>query len=65
MTPEGKAKANAARDAGLERWREATRAKKAAGEMRRLHCGRKSGPGWITARMWAKRQLAAADARRA
>jgi hypothetical protein len=65
VTPEGRAKAKAAREAGLERWREAMRAKKAAGEIDRFPCGRKSGPGWITARMWAKRQLAAAEARRA
>jgi hypothetical protein len=65
VTPEGKAKANAARDAGLARWREAMRAKKASGEIKRFPCGRRSGPGWITARMWRERQIAAAEARRA
>jgi hypothetical protein len=65
VTAEGRARANAARDAGLARWREAMRGKKAAGEITRFPCGRRSGPGWITARMWAKRQLAAAEARRA
>jgi hypothetical protein len=65
VTPEGKAKANAARKAGLARWREAMRGMKARGEISRFPCGRKSGPGWVTLRMWAKRQLAAAEARRA
>jgi hypothetical protein len=57
VTPEGKAKAKAARDAGLARWRETMRAKKAAGEITRFPGGRKSGPGWITQRMWEKRQI--------
>jgi hypothetical protein len=57
VTAEGKARANAARDAGLERWREAMRDKKAAGEIDRFPGGRKSGPGWVTPRMWEKRQI--------
>jgi hypothetical protein len=65
VTAEGKAKANAAREAGRQRWLQGMRAKKAAGEIDRFPGGRKSGPGWIMARMWAKRQLAAAEARRA
>jgi hypothetical protein len=56
-TEEGKARANAARDAGLTRWREDMRAKKAAGEIDRFPGGRKSGPGWVTTRMREKRQI--------
>jgi hypothetical protein len=33
------------------------RAKKAAGEIDRFPGGRKSGPRWVTPRMWEKRQL--------
>jgi hypothetical protein len=57
VTAEGKAKANAAREAGRQRWLEEMRAKKAAGEIDRFPGGRKSGPGWVTRRMWKKRQI--------
>jgi hypothetical protein len=57
VTPEGKVKANAARDAGLARWREAMRVKKATGKIDRFPGGRKSGPGWLTPRMWQMRQM--------
>jgi hypothetical protein len=33
------------------------RAKKAAGEIERFPGGRKSGPRWVTPRMWEKRQM--------
>jgi hypothetical protein len=65
VTAEGRARANAAREAGRQRWLQEMRAKKATGEIKRFPCGRRSGPGWITPRMWATRQLAAAEARRA
>jgi hypothetical protein len=33
------------------------RAKKAAGEIERFPGGRKSGPRWVTPRMWERRQM--------
>jgi hypothetical protein len=33
------------------------RAKKAAGEIERFPYGRKSGPRWVTPRMWERRQM--------
>jgi hypothetical protein len=41
--------------AGRQRWLEEMRAKKAAGEIDRFPGGRKSGPGWVTPRMWEMR----------
>ena len=43
--------------AGRQRWHEEMRAKKAAGEIDRFPCGRKSGPRWVTPRMWERRQM--------
>jgi hypothetical protein len=43
--------------AGRQRWREQMRAKKAAGEIDRFPGGRKSGPQWVTPRMWERRQM--------
>jgi hypothetical protein len=42
---------------GWQRWLEETRAKKAAGEIERFPGGRKSGPRWVTPRMWERRQM--------
>jgi hypothetical protein len=57
VTPEGKAKANAAREAGRQRWLAEMRAKKATGEIKRFPGGRKPAPGWVTPRMWKTRQM--------
>ena len=43
---------------GWQRWHEEMLAKKAAGEIDRFPGGRKSGPRWVTPRMWEKRQIA-------
>jgi hypothetical protein len=43
--------------AGRQRWLVDMRAKKAAGEIDRFPGGRKSGPGWVTPRMWEERQM--------
>jgi hypothetical protein len=43
--------------AGRQRWHEEMRAKKAAGEIERFPGGRKSGPRWVTPRMWEQRQM--------
>jgi hypothetical protein len=43
--------------AGRQRWHEEMRAKKAAAEIERFPGGRKSGAGWVTARMWEQRQM--------
>jgi hypothetical protein len=43
--------------AGRLRWLEEMRSKKAAGEIDRFPGGRKSGPRWVTPRMWEKRQM--------
>jgi hypothetical protein len=43
--------------AGRQRWHEEVRAKKAAGEIERFPGGRKSGPRWVTSRMWEQRQM--------
>jgi hypothetical protein len=56
-TEEGKAKSLAAMSAGRQRWMEEMRARKAAGEIDRFPGGRKSGDGWVTPRMWERRQL--------
>jgi hypothetical protein len=42
---------------GWQRWLEEMRAKKAAGEIKRFPGGRTSGAGWVTPRMWEKRQM--------
>jgi hypothetical protein len=57
LTDEGKARSLAAMRAGRRRWLADMHAKKAAGEIERFPGGRKSGPGWITPRMWEKRQM--------
>ena len=57
ITEDGKARSLAAMRAGRQRWHEEMRAKKAAGEIDRCPGGRKSGPGWVTPRMWEKRQM--------
>jgi hypothetical protein len=46
LTEDGKARSLAAMRAGRQRWLEEMRRKKAAGEIERFPCGRKSGPGW-------------------
>ena len=56
ITEDGKARSLAAMRAGRQRWLEETRAKKAAGEIKRFPGGRKSGPRWVTPRMWERRQ---------
>jgi hypothetical protein len=56
-TPEGKAKALAARREGLQQWFEETRAKKAAGLIKRFPGGRKPGTAWVTHRMRQRRHL--------
>jgi hypothetical protein len=55
-TEEGKARALAAMCAGRQRWLEEMR-KKVTGEIDRFPGGRKSGPGWVTPRMWEWRQI--------
>jgi hypothetical protein len=50
-TPEGKARVRAALIDGRQRWLEEMRAKKKAGLIARFPGGRKSGHGWVTARM--------------
>jgi hypothetical protein len=57
LTEEGKVRALVAMRVGRQRWLEEMRAKKAAGEIERFPGGRKSGPGWVTPRMWEMRQL--------
>jgi hypothetical protein len=57
LTDEGKEKSLAAMHDGWQRWLEETRAKKAAGEIDRFPGGRKSGPRWVTPRMWERRQM--------
>jgi hypothetical protein len=57
-TPEGKARSQAAKIAGLERWREEMRAKIAAGVATRFPTGRKPGARWLTKRMWDRKMLA-------
>jgi hypothetical protein len=57
ITEDGKARSLAAMRAGRQRWHEEMRAKKVAGEIDRFPGGRKSGPRWVTARMWEKRQM--------
>jgi hypothetical protein len=57
LTDEGKARSLAAMHDGWQRWHEEMRAKKAAGEIDRFPGGRKSGAGWVTPRMWEKRQI--------
>jgi hypothetical protein len=57
LTEEGKARSLAAMRAGRQRWLEEMRAKKEAGEIERFPGGRKSGPGWLTPRMWETRQI--------
>jgi hypothetical protein len=43
--------------AGRQRWLEEMRVKKVTGEIDRFPGGRKSGPGWVTPRMWEQRQI--------
>ena len=57
ITEDGKARSLAAMHDGWQRWLEETRAKKAAGEIDRFPGGRKSGPRWVTPRMWERRQM--------
>jgi hypothetical protein len=57
LTDEGKTRSLAAMQEGWRRWLEETRAKKAAGEIDRFPGGRKSGPRWVTPRMWERRQI--------
>jgi hypothetical protein len=57
LTAEGKARSLAAMRAGRQRWHEEMRAKKAAGEIERFPGGRKSGPRWVTPRMWEQREM--------
>jgi hypothetical protein len=57
LTDEGKTRSLAAMHDGWQRWLEETRAKKAAGEIDRFPGGRKSGPRWVTPRMWERRQI--------
>jgi hypothetical protein len=57
ITEEGKARSLAAMRDGWQRWLEKTRAKKALGEIDRFPGGRKSGPRWVTPRMWEKRRM--------
>src|SRR6516162_7578582 len=54
ITEDGKARSLAAMRDGWQRWLEETRAKKAAGEIDRFPGGRKSGPRWVTPRMWER-----------
>jgi hypothetical protein len=65
LTEDGKARSLAAMRAGRQRWLEEMRAKKAAGEIDRFPGGRKSGSGWVTPRMWEKRQIEAMQRLRA
>ena len=57
ITEDGKARSLAAMRAGRQQWLADMHAKKAAGEIERFPGGRKSGPGWVTPRMWEKRQM--------
>jgi hypothetical protein len=57
ITEDGKARSLAAMRAGWQRWHEEMLAKKALGEIKRFPGGRKSGPRWVTPRMWEKRQM--------
>ena len=57
ITEDGKARSLAAMHDGWQRWLEETRAKKAAGEIDRFPGGRKSGPRWVTPRMWERQQI--------
>jgi hypothetical protein len=57
LTDEGKTRSHAAMHDGWQRWLEKTRAAKALGEIDRFPGGRKSGPRWVTPRMWEKRQM--------
>jgi hypothetical protein len=57
ITEDGKARSLAAMRAGRQRWYEEMLAKKAAGEIDRFPGGRKSGPRWVTRRMWEQRQM--------
>jgi hypothetical protein len=59
LTDDGKARSLAAMRAGRQRWLAAMHAKKAAGEIERFPGGRKSGSGWITARMREERVIEA------
>jgi hypothetical protein len=56
-TPEGKARALAARREGLQRWFAEMRSKKAAGLITRFPGGRKTGSAWNTFRMRQRRHL--------
>ena len=57
LTDEGKEKSLAAMHDGWQRWLADMRARKAAGEIDRFPGGRKSGPLWVTPRMWERRQM--------
>jgi hypothetical protein len=57
LTEDGKARSLAAMRAGRQRWHEEMRAKKALGEIDRFPGGRKPGAGWVTPRMWERRQM--------
>jgi len=59
LTDEGKEKSLAAMRDGWQRWLEKTRAKKAAGEIKRFPGGRKSGARWVTPRMRELREIEA------
>jgi hypothetical protein len=59
LTDEGKERSLAAMHDGWQRWHEQMRAKKAAGEIDRFPGGRKSGPRWVTPRMWELREIEA------
>jgi hypothetical protein len=56
-TIKGRAASTAARDAGLQRWRERMRAAKTAGEIKKFPCGRKRGARWVTPRMRLKQEV--------
>jgi hypothetical protein len=57
LTEDGNARSLAAMRAGQQRWLADMHAKKVAGEIDRFPVGRKSGPRWVTPRMWEQRQL--------
>jgi hypothetical protein len=59
LTDEGKARSLDAMRAGRQRWYEEMLAKKAAGQIDRFPGGRKSGPRWVTPRMWELREIEA------
>ena len=63
LTDEGKARSLAAMHAGRQRWLADMHAKKAAGEIERFPGGRKSGPRWVTPRMWGDRWRPCAEFR--